>query len=119
MDEQEKQALCEEVGRRVWRCRKEAGLTREALAERLGSSTQYIGDIEQGKKCMGMSYFIRLGSIFNISLDALAYGQREPGAAAGRMLRRMEEMTPLDRGLAAHIILKAADLVRAMESEDG
>ena len=31
----------------------------------------------------------------------------------------MEEMTPLDRGLAAHIILKAADLVRAMESEDG
>ena len=45
MDEQEKQALCEEVGRRVWRCRKEAGLTREALAERLGSSSQYIGDI--------------------------------------------------------------------------
>ena len=99
--------------------RRRRGLTQLALAERLGSSTQYIGDIEQGKKCMSMAYFIRLGSIFNISLDALAFGQREPGAAAGRMLRRMEEMTPLDRGLAAHIILKAADLVRAMDSEDG
>lgn len=43
MDEQEKQALCEEVGRRVWRCRKEAGLTREALAERLALDPVYRG----------------------------------------------------------------------------
>ena len=74
MADEAKKKLCIEVGQRIWQYRKDAGMTKEALAERMDITSQYLNDIEQGKKCMSMAYFVRMGQIFNIRLDTLARG---------------------------------------------
>ena len=47
MEEQEKRQLVKDVGARVYACRTGAGMSREAMAERLGISPQYVSEIEQ------------------------------------------------------------------------
>ena len=91
MADEAKKKLCIEVGQRIWQYRKDAGMTKEALAERMDITSQYLNDIEQGKKCMSMAYFVRLGQIFHISLDG-AFSRRirrsiKWCAACGRCLR--------------------------------
>ena len=116
VDEAEKK-LCIEVGQRIWQYRKDAGMTKEALAERMDITSQYLNDIEQGKKCMSMAYFVRLGQIFHISLDTLAWGVQPEDPAVDQMVRRLREMSPVDRDLAVHMILSAAKAVEAMGPE--
>ncbi len=115
MDE-EKEALQKNVGDRVWAYRTQAGMSRERLAELLGCSTQYVGDIEQGKKCMAMIYFVRLGKVFHVSLDTLAFGPQED-PALDRLVQRLKEMPPIDRDMAVHMILSAAEAVETMGRE--
>lgn len=50
-DKEKKLALQKAVGERVYHSRKLARMSKEELAERLGISSQYVNDIEQGKKC--------------------------------------------------------------------
>lgn len=117
MADDAKKKLCVDVGQRIWQYRKEAGMTKEALAERMDITSQYLNDIEQGKKCMSMAYFIRLGQIFHISLDTLAWGVQPEDPAVDQMVRRLREMSPVDRDLAVHMILSAAKAVEAMGPE--
>lgn len=117
MLDEAKKKMCAEVGQRVWQYRKEAGLTKEALAEQMDITSQYLNDIEQGKKCMSMAYFIRLGQIFHISLDTLAWGELPEDPAVDQMLRRLRRMSPEDRQMAVRMILSAARAVEAMGAE--
>ena len=51
-DKEKKLALQKAVGERVYHSRKLARMSKEELAERLGISSQYVNDIEQGNvKC--------------------------------------------------------------------
>lgn len=118
MEAEEKKKLCVDVGQRVWRCRTEAGMTKEILAEKLGITSQYVNEIEQGKKCMSMSIFVQLGQVFHISLDTLANGAQTRDVTIERLIHRLADMTPLDRDLAAHMILTAAKAVEEMGRED-
>ena len=54
-DKEKKLALQKAVGERVYHSRKLARMSKEELAERLGISSQYVNDIEQGKKSMSMA----------------------------------------------------------------
>ena len=49
-DKEKKLALQKAVGERVYHSRKLARMSKEELAERLGISSQYVNDIEQGKR---------------------------------------------------------------------
>ena len=64
-DKEKKLALQKAVGERVYHSRKLARMSKEELAERLGISSQYVNDIEQGKKCMSMAIFVELGEVFH------------------------------------------------------
>ena len=108
MADEAKKKLCIEVGQRIWQYRKDAGMD---------ITSQYLNDIEQGKKCMSMAYFVRLGQIFHISLDTLAWGVQPEDPAVDQMVRRLREMSPVDRDLAVHMILSAAKAVEAMGPE--
>lgn len=76
-DKEKKLALQKAVGERVYHSRKLARMSKEELAERLGISSQYVNDIEQGKKCMSMAIFVELGEVFHTGLDELAHGAQK------------------------------------------
>ena len=104
MEEQEKRRLMKDVGARVYACRAAAGMSREALAERLGITPQYVSEIEQGKKCMSMSIFVDLGRVFHRGLDELAWGKTPADPGLDRLVRHLRELSPVDRDMAIHIL---------------
>ena len=119
MEEQEKKRLQREVGLRVWQCRTGAGMTKEQLADRLGISTQYVSDIEQGRKCMSMSIFVELSRIFHVGMDFLAHGEQPQDPCVDRLNRFLLELSPLDRELAAHMLGLAFRAVTELQPEKG
>ena len=58
-------------GHRLRTYRKEKGLTIEKLAEQVGLSPNYLGDVERGKKLPSMATFIRLVNVLDVSADEL------------------------------------------------
>ena len=58
-------------GLRLRGFRKKKGLTIEQLAERVGLSTNYLGDVERGKKLPSMATLIRSVNLLDIPADEL------------------------------------------------
>lgn len=121
MTEQEKKErridLCKEVGGRIRRLREGAGLSKERLAEAVSISTQYVSDIELGRKCMGFHIFVELSKALNVSLDTLAYGPQEEDPALERLMECLRDMSPVDREIVADMILQTAQAVRELKAE--
>ena len=118
MEEHRKKQWLTEVGTRVWNCRNQQGMSREKLAERLDITPQYVSDIEQGKKCMSMSIFVELSEVLGVSMEYLAYGTLPEDPAVERLERHLRETTPLDRELAARMLLLALRAAEAMGPEE-
>ena len=66
-----------EFGKRLRYLRAEAGYTQEKLAELSDMSTVYLGEIERGKKVVGLDKFIKLGLMqyidgrYSLTLDGI------------------------------------------------
>ena len=118
MEERRKKEWLAQVGERVWNCRTGLGLSREKLAERLDISPQYVSDIEQGKKCMSMAIFVELSQVLEVSLEYLAHGTLPEDPAVDRLERHLSQTTPLDREMAAHMLLLALKAAEALGPED-
>ena len=118
MEEQRKKEWLAQVGERVWKCRTGLGLSREKLAERLDISPQYVSDIEQGKKCMSMAIFVELSQVLEVSLEYLAHGALPKDPAVERLERHLSQATPLDRELAARMLLLALKAAEALRPEE-
>lgn len=58
-----------EVGQRIRKARKNAGLSQEKLAEQLDISTVYMSDIENGKTNLGLKIFMKITEVLQISAD--------------------------------------------------
>ena len=107
MEEQEKRQLVKDVGARVYACRTGAGMSREAMAER-----------EQGKKCMSMSIFVNLGGVLHRPLDELAHGRQPRDPGLDRLVRRLRELSPLERDMVVHYLELAVRAVQELGRED-
>lgn len=59
------------LGRRIKETRNSLGLTQAELAEKLGVSQNFLGDIERGIKLPGLPKLILLCNTLKISLDYL------------------------------------------------
>ena len=118
MEEQAKKRWLAQVGMRVWNYRTQRGLSREKLAERLDISPQYVSDIEQGKKCMSMSIFVEMSQVLGVGLDFLAHGTPPEDPAVDRLERHLRQTSPLDRELAAHMLLLALEAAEALGPEE-
>lgn len=116
-EKEEKKAWLVQVGARVWNCRAELGMSREKLAERLGITSQYVSDIEQGKKCMSMAIFVELSQVLGVGLDYLAHGTQPEDPAVDRLVRHLRRTAPADRAQAARMLLLALEAAQAMERE--
>lgn len=61
----------EMLGKRIKQGRLRLDLTQYALAEEVGVSQNFLGDIERGIKAPSITTAIRLANVLNISLDVL------------------------------------------------
>jgi transcriptional regulator with XRE-family HTH domain len=63
------------IGQRIREERKKLNLTREELAEILGLSDYYVGQLERGERQMSLPVLIRIVSCLHVSLDYLIFGK--------------------------------------------
>ena len=61
----------EMLGKRIKQGRLRLGLTQYALAEDVGVSQNFLGDIERGIKAPSITTAIRLANVLDISLDVM------------------------------------------------
>ena len=60
------------IRNRIKKFRKQNGFTQEQLAEIVGCSREHLARVENGKLNTGLDLFIRLATVYKISLDKLA-----------------------------------------------
>lgn len=66
---------------RIRRLRKEANLTIAGLAKASNVSDQTIKDIEAGRRGVGVDALIGLSRVFNLSMEALLFGEDVSGSS--------------------------------------
>ena len=89
----------EVFGTRLRAFRKQKGLTIEKLAERVGLSPNYLGDMERGKKLPSMGTLIRLVNELDISSDELLKDEinRADYLIDAEISTRLQGLTPKRR----------------------
>lgn len=66
-----------EIGLRIRNLREDAKLSREKLAELSFISTQFLSDIETGKKGMTVTTLKKICNALNVSTDYIVYGNND------------------------------------------
>ena len=70
-----------EIGTRIRLARRDAGLTQEKLAEKIGVSTVFVSQLESGSRAPGLETLVKLSRTLHVSLDLLVLGGAPGGDA--------------------------------------
>ncbi len=62
-----------DLGLRIRRIRKEKELTQFALAEEVGVSSNFLGDVERGIKSPSLDTIVCIANVLDVSLDYLLF----------------------------------------------
>lgn len=95
-----------QVGKRIAERRKQLNLTQEKLAETMGVSAYFVGQIERGTRGMGPSTLVKLSDCLHISLDYLFKGEAPP-QPDDELEQLINQCSPKERALLLDV-LKAA-----------
>lgn len=68
------------LGNRLNQLRKDKGLSQQAFAAMLDTSSGYISEIEQGKKMPGSEFLISLWRVFGVDLNWFLTGEEKEAA---------------------------------------
>ncbi len=63
------------IGQRMRHEREKLGLSREELAEIIGLSDYYVGQLERGERQMSLPVFVKVAGCLHVSLDYLVWGK--------------------------------------------
>jgi len=63
------------IGQRMRHEREILGLSREELAEIIGLSDYYVGQLERGERQMSLPVFVKVAGCLHVSLDYLVWGK--------------------------------------------
>jgi len=89
--------LRKRVGRRILRLRQEAGLTQEALAEKLDLHGSYVGLLERGMKTPSLETLTRIAEFFDLDvIDLLAEDEGGEDRKARRITKLLEGVSETD-----------------------
>lgn len=95
----------QEIGLRVRRLREQRSFSRERLAEEAEISTQFLADIETGRKGMTVQTLRKLSAALHCRADDLVFGPSEAAAALNPvLLYKMSSLSPDQAGLAGDIL---------------
>ena len=92
-----------EIGTRIRLARRDAGLTQEKLAEKIGVSTVFVSQLESGSRAPGLETLVKLSQTLHVSLDLLVLGGAPGGDAEGRSPRQRMLAVSLVRSLFAEM----------------
>lgn len=67
------------ISQNIRNARIERGLTQEEIAESVGVSTEYYGQIESGNKAPSLETLLNIAECMNVSIDFLVYGSENKG----------------------------------------
>ncbi len=79
------------TGEKIYTCRKQAGMTQEELAERLGVSRQAVSKWEQDGAFPETKQIMELCKLFHISADELLFGTEKASAVEPSLKKDGEE----------------------------
>lgn len=110
------------LAKRIAACRKQAGLSQEKLAERMGVSRQTISRWETGEARPDLEKFEQLCGVFSVSADALLFGTQSPtqpddGEQSRRAKARFRMAAAVVLAAAGVLLVAAALLFALMESQ--
>ena len=80
-----------QIGKRLYKRRKEMGLTQEAMAERLGMSLTFYGEIERGRKRLSIDNILMVYEQTGMNPDYLLTGEEPLEQAAMEIFRNCPE----------------------------
>jgi transcriptional regulator with XRE-family HTH domain len=122
MDKQ-RDRICVQFGRNLWRARSFAGLTRAELGERLGVTHQQVEKYENGENNVSVATLCRLRVILNCEFaDLLAGlgGMPEPeGVADAGPQSRARRMVRAVRAIDDGVQVKLLKLVQSLAADRG
>lgn len=96
------------LAKRIAACRKQAGLSQEKLAERMGVSRQTISRWETREARPDLEKFEQLCGVFSVSADALLFGAQSQAQPDGREQSRRAKA---HFRMAAAVVLAAAGVL--------
>lgn len=106
----------EQVGKRLRKMRMEHGDSRKKIAESIGRTLHYYGDIERGTCGMSVDTLIRLADYYHVSLDYLIYGDMDEMPDAKR---RQVEYAAVKLGSMGEKKVEAAIEILRLLEENG
>ena len=109
----------EETGKRIFKLRKERGLTREHLAEMADISVQFLADIEKGRKNMTVTTLRKLSSALMVSTDYIVNGSKDPDASEDEdVLFLYRSLSPENQHRALRILGAFAEAINDKSISD-
>ena len=103
-----------ELGKQIKKCRQDAKLTQEELAERIYVSRQTVSNWENDKSYPDVNSLVLLSEVFRVSLDKLIKGDIDVMKA----VIRTEDIAKLNRYSAIYAVLLIAAVVSAIPLAD-
>ena len=93
-----------EIGTRIRLARRDAGLTQEKLAEKIGVSTVFVSQLESGSRAPGLETLVKLSQTLHVSLDLLVLGGAPGGDAEACLAALVQGHSPRQRMLAVSLV---------------
>ena len=95
-----------DFGIRLRNLRNEANLTQEELAEKVEISTAYLGEVERGKKVLGVDKFIKIVKALGVSADYFLCNELPSGEpyVFDEITEKLKKLTPKQRKIAIDIL---------------
>ena len=85
------------VGERVREKRKSDGFTQAQLAEEVDLSTEYICEIETGRKNASLAALARISAVLDVTVDELLYGGCSEDTSIRAMAVVMKDCSDYER----------------------
>lgn len=112
-----------ETGRRIRGFRTQNNLTQAQFAESLDVSTNFISEIETGKKSISLDTLCRLCSTYHLSADYLLFGSQNTPPSRHTLSEFLSSLSTNDipiviEYLEAALKIKKLDKKRFLDSEE-
>ena len=89
-----------EIGQRIAKLRLEKGFTQEKLARIINISTEHLGRIETGKRCISIELLTDLSCFFDVSTDYILLGKIvSPSEIKASLKQIIYKLSEIEKGI--------------------